>query len=227
MPYLISVAKGFTTYQLNTVLYLNPIAKRIYMACAQFADTGIFKINADLLRQNLGLEEKYPLYKTFKSVALGRAIDEINKLYDEDKCDLRVEIVSDKKEKHRDDFDRTIEFKIHSVRRKSHVKLQQAEKLDLYAEIGGMISAIFKEDFTLGDRVYGHFSNRSDSDLSKFHKRLSKLCDEAEAKNAKVDIELVLHIVQSDYGFIISNKEKTEQKSEDIARILAKKFTSK
>jgi len=227
MPYMVSLAKGFTTYQLNTVLYLNSNSKRLYMLFSEFANTGVLRISSENLRENLCLNDSYKEYKDFKKAVINRSLTEINNLYSEGKCDIFAELVSDKKEKHQDDFERMLEFRLTSKKKKGFVDVPQEDKVKLYQEIGGMLTAIYKLDFKLQEQMYSHFANRAD--MPKFHKRLVELVTDLD-KQGKSYSELapkVRYIARTDYGFEANFAEKKAKKENDIVSALANKFTKK
>lgn len=230
MPYMISLAKGFTTYQLETTMLLNANAKRLYFLFSEFANTGVFRVDATKLKEDIGLSDLYNKYDDFKRSVLTRSINEINGLFKEDKCDLFVEIVNDKKDRNKLDWDRTIEFRIASNKKKTFVNVPQEDKVKMYQEIGGLLTAVFKEDFKVQEKIYSYFADRAD--MPKFHKKLVEKCTEQEAKGKpyKDLAPLIRHIAQADFGFEKSTAKKAEEKAkkQDIyAEALAKKLTHK
>ena len=230
MPYMISVAQGFTTYQLETTLNLNSHAKRLYMLFSEFANTGVYRVNAEKLRDNLGCTEGYNLYKSFKNAVINRSIKEINMLAEQGKCDLFAEIVNDKKEKGKDEWDRTIEFRIASKKKKSIVEIPHLEKVELYQDLAGMLTGIFKQDFPLCEKITAYFANRAD--LQKFHKRVHQLVMEVENKGGlhTTLVPTVRFIAQKDHGFEGGGKKKNpneENKTRNLANDLSEKFNTK
>lgn len=118
MPYMISTARGYTQYQLNASLRMNNYSKRLYMLFSRFHESGVFRINADKLRDDLGITSSYKEYKTFKMRVLNSAIKEINDLFENGQCDLKAAIKSDKRKKTEGDWDRLLEFTIISAKAK-------------------------------------------------------------------------------------------------------------
>lgn len=227
MPYMVSLAKGFTTYQLETTLMLNANAKRLYFLFSEFANTGVFRIDATTLKENIGLSDLYNKYDDFKRAVLLRSINEINTLYKENKCDVFVEIANDKKDRNKLEWDRTIEFRITSNKKKTFVNIPQEDRVRLYQEVGGLLTAIYKEDFKLQEKIYSHFASRAD--MPKFHKKLAEKCAEQEAKGKpyKELAPLIRHIARTDFGFEANFSEKKTEKENNIASALAKKYTQK
>jgi plasmid replication initiation protein len=230
MPYMVSLAKGFTTYQLETTMLLNANAKRLYFLFSEFANTGVFRIDASTLKENIGLTGLYKQYDDFKRSVLTRAINEINGLFKEDKCDLFVEIVNDKKVRNKLDWDRTIEFRIASNKKKTFVNVPQEDKVKMYQEIGGLLTAVFKEDFKVQEKIYSYFADRAD--MPKFHKKLVEKCTEQEAKGKpyKDLAPLIRHIAQKDFGFEKNTAQKAEEKAkkqDNYAAALANRLTHK
>ena len=229
---MVSVAKGYTTFQLETTLNLNSHAKRLYMLFSEFANTGVFRINAEKLKENLGCIVGYTTYKDFKRGVLVRSINEINTLAEQGKCDLFAEIVNDKKEKGKDEWDRTIEFRIASNKKKSIVNIPHEQKIELYQEVAGMLTAIYKNDFTLCEKITAHFANRAD--LPKFHKELCRNVEKSENAIPYKPLTglggLIRSIARKHFEFEKDFKpkaEKEENKTRDFADDLTKKFNSK
>jgi len=225
MPYMVSLAQGFTTYQLDTVLHLNLHSKRLYMLFSEFANTGVFRISADSLKTNMNLQDTYDKFFHFKNRILKGSIKEINELYLEGKCDVFVELVSDKKGKHQDDFDRMLEFRITSKKKKGFVDVPQEEKVKLYQEVGGMLTAIYKSDFKLQEQMYSHFANRAD--MPKFHKRLVELVTDLDKQGKSYSelAPLVRTIARKDHDFEVNFSEKKAKKQDNVASALVNKFT--
>ena len=88
MPFMVSMAKGYTRYQLNTILRLNTNSQRLFMMFSQFNETGIFKIKAGDLRFKLGLEDKYEEYGGFKKRIITTAEKEIKELFNQGQSDI-------------------------------------------------------------------------------------------------------------------------------------------
>jgi plasmid replication initiation protein len=229
MPYMISLAKGFTLYQLESTMLLNGNAKRLYFLFSEFANTGVFRIDADKLKTNMGLSDSYKQYDDFKRSVLTRAIKEINALAEQGKCDLFVEIVNDKKERNKLDWDRTIEFRIASKRKKSIVPIPHEHKVEIYQEVAGMLTAIYKNDFALCEKITAHFANRAD--LPKFHKELCRNVEKSENAIPYKPLTglggLIRSIARKHFEFEKDFKPKAEKNEVNLVNELSNKWNFK
>lgn len=94
MPYLLELAKGFTSYSLNVALSLKSVySQRIYECCCRFRSTGVWNISIEDFKTMLAIENE----KTYvgrnangnlKSKVLEVAKKEIKSIYDKGECDL-------------------------------------------------------------------------------------------------------------------------------------------
>ena len=77
-PFLMDLAKGFTTYSLNYALSLKSIySQRIYELLSRFKDLGSWRIKMDDLRHILKIENKYSGYGMFKQKVIEVAQQEL------------------------------------------------------------------------------------------------------------------------------------------------------
>jgi plasmid replication initiation protein len=199
MPYMVSLAKGFTTYQLETVLLLNSNSQRLYMMFSQFHDTGIFKITAEDLRYKLGLENKYNQYLDLKKAVIIRGLKEIKALFDTDKADIWVKLESDKKTRGKEDFDRLLVFKIYFSQRKTQqIETAKADTLRYCTEI---LKSILPTDNRFSNMLLGYLVGKKR--LKAFADRLEKIEDQALAEGKPLSSYggLVRHIANKDFGF--------------------------
>lgn len=199
MPYMVSMARGFTAYQLETILHLNTHSQRLYMMFSQYHDTGIFRISAEDLRYKLGLEDKYERYGDFKNRVLMAAEKELKRLFDAEKSDVWVKLASDKKERGKEDFDRTLTFKIfHSERKFNQIEEAKAEAMRYCAH---MLSAMLPEAELYCNRLLGYLVEQKR--LKPFSDRLERLEDQAreEGKPLASYGGLLRHIAKQDFKF--------------------------
>ena len=199
MPYMISIAKGFTTFQLETVLNLNSHSQRLYMMFSQFHDTGVFKITAEDLRFKLGLENSYKRFLDFKTAVITRSLKEIKALYDIEKADLWVKLESDKKVRGKDDFDRLLVFKIfYSARKTEQNDKAKAETLRYCTMI---LKSIYGENPKFGNTLLGYCTEKKH--LLALSKKLEGIEDKAEKEGKPLSAYggLVRHIASEDFGF--------------------------
>src|ERR1017187_3113874 len=89
VPYLLEIAKGFTSYTLDVALSLkSEYSQRLYECCSRFKGTGVWNISLEDLRKILVLEDKHILYGGFKRTVLDGPQKEIKALFDKGGCDL-------------------------------------------------------------------------------------------------------------------------------------------
>ena len=199
MPYMISLARGFTAYQLQTILQLNTHSQRLYMMFSQFHDTGVFRISAEDLRYKLGLENKYERYGDFKNRVITPAEKELKQLFDTEKSDLWVKLEKDKKERGKEDFDRTLTFKIfYSKRKFEQVEQAKNEAIKYCARI---LRAILPEAEIYSNKLLGFLIEQKR--LKPFADRLERI--EAQAMDEKKHLSafggLLRHIAKQDFKY--------------------------
>jgi plasmid replication initiation protein len=193
-----SIAHGYTEYQLNAVLRLNSHSQRLYMMLSQFSDTGVFRISCEKLRFELGLEEKYDRYCDFKNRVIKSSIKEINTLFESGQCDLKADLINDKKTRGGDDFDRILEFRIIGNKRKKVI--DHDLKNQYYTYIVNVFRSVFKENPKIGNEIANFMA--TSNQLKRCANRLTDLEEQAERENQPLSAyaALVVHIAK-DYGF--------------------------
>lgn len=199
MPFMVSMAKGYTRYQLNTILRLNPYSQRLYMMFSQFNETGIFRIKADELRFKLGLEDKYEEYCGFKRRIITTAEKEIKEVFDEGQSDIWFKLDSDSKKRGTEDFERMLTFKIfYSHRKIIQVEQAKAETLRYCTQI---MQSIFPDHQSYANSLLGYLVEKKQ--LKSFSDRLERLEDQAEkeVKSLNSFMPLVRYVAKNDYGF--------------------------
>lgn len=199
MPYMVSLAKGFTTYQLETILLLNTYAQRLYMMFSQYHDTGIFRMKANELRFKLGLEDKYVTYSDFKKRVLTSSEKELKDLFQLGKSDVWVKLENDKKERGKEDFDRTLTFKIFYTDRK--IKQVEKDKAETMLYCRNVLKSILPEAEQYSSKLIGHLVGHKR--LKPFADRLARLEEQAqiESKSLSEYGGLLRHIATEDFKF--------------------------
>lgn len=199
MPYMISTARGYTQYQLNATLRMNNYSKRLYMLFSRFTESGIFRINADKLRDNLGIRNSYKEYKDFKKRVLNSALKEINDLFEKGKCDLKTDFKNDKRKKMEGDWDRLLEFTIISSKAKRSI--DHTTKDEYYRYIVNVLKSVFKDRPEIGNKIANYMS--VNKKMALFRPRLERLEEQAEQENKPLSAYagLVTTIVKDDYGY--------------------------
>lgn len=200
MPYLVSMAKGYTRFQLNTILRLNTHSQRLFMMFSQFNETGIFRISAYDLRFKLGLEDKYEEYGGFKKRVITTAEKEIKELFNEGHSDIWFKLDSDSKKRGAEDFERMLTFKIFYSQRKT-VQIEQA-KAETLRYCTQILQSLFPESSAYANSLLGYLVEKKR--LKNFSDRLERIEDQAqkEAKSLISFAPLVRHVAKIDYGFV-------------------------
>ena len=199
MPYMVDIARGYSEYQLQTILSLNTHAQRLYMMFSQFHGTGVFNINAEDLRYKLALENKYKTYRDFKNWVLKTSIDEINRLFEQGKSDVCITLKNDKKVRGKEDFDRTLEFRIAYTKR--IYKQIETEKQEYLRYTANILRTILPNDERYTNRLLGHLVENKR--LKPFGDRLKRIEDEAldTGKSLVSFGGLVRTIAKDDHNF--------------------------
>lgn len=199
MPYMVSMARGFTAYQLETILHLNSNSQRLYMMFSQYHDTGVFRISAGDLRFKLGLDEKYERYGDFKKWVIAAAEKELKALFDKDVSDVWVKLEKDKKERGKEDFDRMLTFKIfYSERKFKQVETAKAEAMRYCSR---MIKTILPEAELYGNKLLGYLVEKKR--LKPFADRLGRIEEQAQQEGKPLTSYggLLRHIAIEDFKF--------------------------
>ncbi len=199
MPYMVSMARGFTAYQLETILHLNSNSQRLYMMFSQYHDTGVFRISAGDLRFKLGLDEKYERYGDFKKWVIAAAEKELKALFDKDVSDVWVKLDKDKKERGKDDFDRMLTFKIfYSERKFKQVETAKAEAMRYCSR---MLKTILPEAELYGNKLLGYLVEHKR--LKPFADRLGRIEEQAQQEGKPLTSYggLLRHIAKEDFKY--------------------------
>jgi len=199
MPYMVSLARGYTAYQLETILNLNTNSQRLYFMYSQYHNTGIFRISAEELRFKLGLEKKYERYGDFKKWVLAAAEKELKALFDIDKSDIWVKLEKDKKDRGKEDFDRMLTFKIFHVDRKVvQVDQAKAETLRYCTQI---LQSIFPDHQAYANSLLGYLVEKKR--LKPFSVRLERIEDQSQAEGKPLVsyAPLIRYFAKADFDF--------------------------
>lgn len=195
VPYLLEVARGFTSYTLMVALSLkSSYSQRFYECCSRFKSTGVWNISVEDLKVMLVLEDKYLVYTHFKHRVLEVAQKELKALFDNGECDLYF--VYDEKKTGKRVTDLT--FKIFS-KQKAEVT---AIKNDDLQYISNVLRNTFQKDHEHKFAKYAinELFNMPGA-LTKFAKRLMQLEEDIAQGKMKSDglPKLVRHILRDDY----------------------------
>jgi plasmid replication initiation protein len=200
MPYLVSLARGYTTYQLEVILKLNTHSQRLYMLLNQFSNESTwYKISADELRKILCLEENYDKYGNFKDRVIKSAEKQMKELYDKDECDLWFKLKQDKKKRGAEEFDRMLEFTVFSSeKRQRQIAKDKADHIQYATNV---MKSIFTTNYELGNSIVTHVINVTQ--LKAFCDRLKRIEDQAlnEGKSLPSYAGLMVFIAENDFEF--------------------------
>jgi plasmid replication initiation protein len=194
VPYLLELAKGFTSYTLGVALSLkSEYSQRMYEFCSRFKDTGVWNINIEELRKTLVLEDKYKLYSDFKRKILDRPQKEIKALSDKGDCDLYFVYEEKKTGKRITD----LSFRIYS---QSKAKAEALKSDDLQY-IADMFRNLYANEYEQPFAKSALTQLFDKGVLVKFSKRLKMLEDEVVNGTKKTsDLPpLIRYILKEDY----------------------------
>lgn len=89
LPYLVELAKNFTTYSLSVAISLRSIySQRFYELCSQYKSKGYFFISIDELKEMLKIEDKYKDFAQLNNKVISVAESELKELYDKGQSDI-------------------------------------------------------------------------------------------------------------------------------------------
>jgi plasmid replication initiation protein len=195
IPYLVELAKGFTSYSLNVALSLrSEYSQRFYEFCSRFKDTGVWNISVKDLKEMLKLEDKYPFYADLKRKVIEVAKKELKTLYDKGECDLYFVCIEKKSGRSVTD----LTFKIVSEK---NVKAEALKDTDMQY-ISDMFRNIFTKDYEKEFVKMAINQLYNKAFMSRFAGRLEALDNELNAGTKKREDlpPLIRHILKADYG---------------------------
>lgn len=195
MPYLLELAKGFTSYSLMVALSLkSEYSQRFYEFCSRFKDTGVWNISVGNLKDMLALDERYNVYANFKKRVLEVAKKELKFLYDKGQCDLFFVYIERKSGRKVTD----LTFKIVSDK---NTKAQVLKDTDMQY-ISDLFRNIFTKDYEKEFIKMAINSLYNKGLMSRFAGRLEALDAEISAGTKKREDlpPLIRHILKADYG---------------------------
>lgn len=203
LPYLVELAKEFTTYSLTVAISLRTkYAQRFYEYCSQFENTGFFVITPEKLREKLMLGDTYPRWSLVQKKVIDIAQKELREAFEEKQCDLHFTYKLEK-------AGRTvthIKFFIHSDKTK---KGEEMKLDDFVYHIRTWLSTWLATDKRPKnklwvDSVIRHIQLNPDL-IPKLYKRLKKLAIDEPSKN---HAPLARHIIEEDYLEAGESQEK-------------------
>jgi plasmid replication initiation protein len=195
MPYLLELAKGFTSYSLMVALSLkSEYSQRFYEFCSRFKDTGVWNISVKDLKEMLNLSDKYPFFASFKQKVLDVAQKELKVLHNKGECDLWFSYTEHKTGKKVTD----LRFKIVSEKNIKALISKPSEMQFISNELRKIYPNEREQEFIKS--ALNQLFNKSA--LSKFAKRLEELDEEVVGGTKKSsDLPpLVRYILKADYG---------------------------
>lgn len=91
IPYFLEIAKKFTVYDIDIVVgFRSSYTQRFYEICNMFASMGKFTMSLSMLRERFNLVG-YNNYSNLKARVLNTAKKEMEKFYNEGKCDIKFD----------------------------------------------------------------------------------------------------------------------------------------
>jgi plasmid replication initiation protein len=179
IPYIVELAKGFTQYELNVALNLkSPYSQRFYEFCAQFRNTGIWRISVADLKSRLMLDDSTAYNGrtgngNLKTRILEKSKKEIKALYDKGDCDFYFTYTFKKTGKTFTD----LEFKIYSTKNPKH----EPEKEQYQQLVHNFFTDHFRNDYEENyvKRVMNGLFNKNaySSFYAKIHPKLEQFID--------------------------------------------------
>lgn len=211
MPYLISTAQGFTTYEVKTILLLNNQAQRLYMMMCQWKSTGYFIINAEKLKKILKLDNSYKRYCDFKRAVLTRAENKLKNLFNEGNSTTYFKLIKDEKNRNAtSDFDRDLEFIITSNKEKpkkieNRPDKSEEECKEILNKIANKTTQVNKEKLI---SIYHQIKQFKQTEA--FTKRLHRFKEECNEKRQTMEerIGVLFHFAKNDFKCKLPNKNK-------------------
>lgn len=204
MPYLISMADGFTSYQLDTILRLNPYGQRLYMLMSQWADRGFYKVAATRLHTLLNMGDKYKKYGDFKNWVIIPAMKDIASLFQQANCDLYFTLIDGKREEKDDEWSRTLDFRIVCPTKHRKRNKRIAERYDYaYKYMVNILYKVYSDNKKLVNSLCSFFSQNTMENLIEFSDKLVRIEEtaEKEQKDFKEYAPLVMHIAKEDFNY--------------------------
>ena len=155
MPYLVELAKQYTSYSLTVAMTLrSAYSQRLYELCCQYRNNfekdgfaGFHKTQQQL-REMFCLEDKYSANKDFNANVIYRPESEIKKLYDKGQCDLYFEVQIKGRGR-----DMAYDFKIYTRQQSERQKKTFDDLRKKWAYIHGRMSNTYKRDPKFVERV--------------------------------------------------------------------------
>lgn len=91
IPFFLEVAKKFTVYDIDVVVgFRSSYTQRFYEICSMFASMGKFTMSLSMLRERFSITG-YSNYSNLKMRVIDAAKKEMDKYYNEGKCDIKFD----------------------------------------------------------------------------------------------------------------------------------------
>lgn len=196
LPYLVELAKEFTTYSLAVALTLKTkYAQRFYEYCSQYKNTGFMYLEIHELRKQMMLEEKYPRYKQLQSRVINVAQKELEEFYHNGESDLYFKYTEER-------YGRTVKaLKIFIITRESEQNALAAKTSnDMASELRFWLNiwldcAKKPKNKAFVDLVIRHIKFNADL-IPQLYDRMKRL---KEKNNAESLGAMARHIIMEDY----------------------------
>lgn len=198
LPYLVELAKNFTTYSLTVAISLkSKYTQRFYEFACQYRNkkpSPVFYIDVEDLREMFCLGKGYKSKSDIKRRVIDVAVDELKKAYNENNCDLYLDFWEEKREK-------TTRFWFKVRTKLQEEKLPDSKVLEKQLiTIDRIIRGIFKKDRKFCERIIKALTFEPDK-ISPIHDRLIRLLDE-EVKKGENPGALCRYILKNDFDIV-------------------------
>lgn len=198
MPYLVELARQYTSYRLTVAMALKSVySQRFYELCCQYRNNietdgiaGFHKTHKQL-RELFCLENKYPKIPDFNSRVIKQAQTEIKAFYDSGQCDLWFDV----KTKGRG-YEQSYDFKIYTREQSERQKMAFDDIRKKWAYIHGRMSATFKHDKKFVERTMKALDYNPNLIEPVFHK-IQKLEQQFRAEDLA---RLLRWVLEEDFG---------------------------
>lgn len=206
VPFFLSLAHGHTYIDLITIFKLSPIHQRIYMLMSSHDDKGKVMIHAKNLREMLGLENKYPQFRSFKNRIIESAKKELDMLFSSMESKLKFYYEEDKRSN--DDWDRMLTFKVVSLYNENRDKELTYEIEAIGTSfIGKFIALVYNNNPGLLSRYITHIGKLNQESRTKLNLRLFQLNNEFMGKNQTLlnneDLQKITStILKKEFGYL-------------------------
>jgi plasmid replication initiation protein len=193
VPYIVEMAKHFTTYSLTAALSLKSVySQRFFELCNQWKNEGVFTLTLDQLRKMLSIEDKYKTWKDLNKCVLTVAHKEIKNLYSEGTSNVCFDYkIKEKKGKRIV----SLEFTVYS---KDKTKTSEFTKEDLIYFTSMMLKQTIHNDPKYIERVV-FVMNGDEMTAKKIHDKIKARLIAYENKTPDEKAKLIRAVIFAEF----------------------------